>query len=226
VMGQTGTGKTTFISKATGLDLSIGHELESCTQHVEEFETTVDGRTVKLIDTPGFDDGARSDSDILENIAYYLKRAHDSKIYVTGIIYLHRITDPRMGGSAVRNLRLLKKICGPDFYGNLVLATIRWNEVSPEEGERRERGLRTKDTYWEEFIKQGATIRRHDDERESAIRIIRHLLKKTPVVLRFQRELAEHGIVAKTAVGEELISYLAEMSEKSRIRIAQLEKEL
>jgi flagellar biosynthesis GTPase FlhF len=30
VMGQTGTGKTTFISDATGMKLKIGHELDSC----------------------------------------------------------------------------------------------------------------------------------------------------------------------------------------------------
>ena len=30
VMGMTGAGKTTFISKITGLDMEIGHGLKSC----------------------------------------------------------------------------------------------------------------------------------------------------------------------------------------------------
>jgi putative ribosome biogenesis GTPase RsgA len=30
VMGQTGTGKSNFINKATGGSLGVGHSLESC----------------------------------------------------------------------------------------------------------------------------------------------------------------------------------------------------
>jgi flagellar biosynthesis GTPase FlhF len=34
VMGMTGAGKTTFISKTTGLDMEIGHGLRSCRYNV------------------------------------------------------------------------------------------------------------------------------------------------------------------------------------------------
>ena len=47
--------------------------LESCTADVrvaEEF--ALDGRTVTLIDTPGFDDTTKSDTDILKLIAFFL----------------------------------------------------------------------------------------------------------------------------------------------------------
>ena len=46
---------------------------ESCTAEVKlANEFTLDGRTVILIDTPGFDDTPRSDVDILNVIAAFL----------------------------------------------------------------------------------------------------------------------------------------------------------
>ena len=51
----------------------IGESLESCTAQVQiadQFE--LDGRTVTLIDTPGFDDTTKSDADILKMIAFFL----------------------------------------------------------------------------------------------------------------------------------------------------------
>ena len=50
--------------------------LESCTAEVElTNEFTLDGRTVALIDTPGFDDTSRSDMDVLKMIATSLATA-------------------------------------------------------------------------------------------------------------------------------------------------------
>ena len=47
--------------------------MESCTTDVKlANEFTVDGRTVILIDTPGFDDTTKSDAEILRLIAAYL----------------------------------------------------------------------------------------------------------------------------------------------------------
>ena len=90
----------------------------------------------------------RSDADVLEIIGTYL---YLEKIFLTGIIYLQRITDVRMQGSAVRSLRILKKLCGPKYYSNIVLATIKWDQVNYEEGEYREKQLRSEDEYWAEL---------------------------------------------------------------------------
>ena len=132
----------------------------------------------------------------------------------------------RMQGSAVRNLRILKKLCGPKYYGNVVLATIKWDEVNYEEGEYREKQLKSENEYWAEFIKEGATVRRHKAGKESAISIVKHLLDKTPTFLQFQRELAELGIIGKTEVGEEVISYLAEFNKRNNQKMEVLRKEL
>ena len=91
VMGATGCGKSTvcavclaimnrissnflqFINLASSSSLRVGMGLESCTAGVglaDKF--TLDGRSVILIDTPGFNDTTKSDSDILEMIAAFL----------------------------------------------------------------------------------------------------------------------------------------------------------
>jgi predicted GTPase len=91
-MGATGSGKTTvrqsrfvyipgidkgelqFINLVSGSNLRVGKGLKSCTNIVQmamPFE--IDGRSITLIDTPGFDDTTRSDTDILKMIAGFLQ---------------------------------------------------------------------------------------------------------------------------------------------------------
>ena len=48
-------------------------DLESCTAEVKlANKFTLDGKTVTLVDTPGFDDTLKSDADILKMIAAFL----------------------------------------------------------------------------------------------------------------------------------------------------------
>ena len=62
-----------FINRASGSNLRVGTGLESCTDEVHVADKfTLDGRSVTLIDTPGFDDTSRSDTDILRTIATFL----------------------------------------------------------------------------------------------------------------------------------------------------------
>jgi predicted GTPase len=58
---------------ATGKDVIIGHDLESCTADIQEIDVQIDEKTVTLIDTPGFDDTNKSDTEILTVIANYLE---------------------------------------------------------------------------------------------------------------------------------------------------------
>ena len=92
-MGATGTGKSTvscswavryrresssicltqFINLISGSDLGVGRGLRSCTGAVQVAGAfNLDGRSVVLIDTPGFDDTVRSDTDVLKMIAAFL----------------------------------------------------------------------------------------------------------------------------------------------------------
>ena len=81
------------------------------------------------MDTPGFDDTDRDDGDVLNEIASWLYLQRKKELKLTGLIYLHRITDNRVGSTAVRNLRLLRALVGEDNMRNLVLVTNRWEDL-------------------------------------------------------------------------------------------------
>jgi predicted GTPase len=89
-MGPTGSGKSTvsnctlanscvvpesgkFINLATGVDAGVGHDLESFTSEIGIIKMTFLGCNVVFVDTPGFDDTKRSDSDILKMISDWLE---------------------------------------------------------------------------------------------------------------------------------------------------------
>ena len=84
---------------------------------------------VYFVDTPGFDDSTRSDTDVLKNIVHWLGAMRERRIKISGIIYLHRITDTRVGGLAWRNLRMLHNLVGADKMANVLLVSTRWEEV-------------------------------------------------------------------------------------------------
>ena len=72
----------------------------------------LNGVRVWLIDTPGFDDTYRSDAEVLKDVAFWLAAAYTKHTQLAGILYLHRITEPKFQGSAKRNLRMFQQLCG------------------------------------------------------------------------------------------------------------------
>ena len=70
---ENSTNAFQFINLASCSNLQVGVSLESCTDEVQlANEFTLDGRRVVLIDTPGFDDTTKSDTDVLKMIADFL----------------------------------------------------------------------------------------------------------------------------------------------------------
>lgn len=65
-----------FINLASGSHLQVGEGLRSCTPEVQTSNPFVLlGRRVTLIDTPGFDDTLKTDTEILKLIASFLANA-------------------------------------------------------------------------------------------------------------------------------------------------------
>ena len=62
-----------FVNIASHSNLQVGTSVQSCTADVQLADKFIlDGRQVLLVDTPGFDDTTKSDTDILRNIAAFL----------------------------------------------------------------------------------------------------------------------------------------------------------
>ncbi|KAK3401544.1 P-loop containing nucleoside triphosphate hydrolase protein [Sordaria brevicollis] len=191
VMGLTGSGKSTFISQCVGQNLGIiGHGLQGFTQEVScHMFTYSESVNVYLVDTPGFDDTTLTDSDVLKAIATWMGDTYQNKIMLNGIIYLHRITDPRMQGSALKNLHIFRKLCGKDAFKNVTLATTMWEAVSLEDGERRERELLETPDFWKPMYQKDAVVARHYNNRQSAMAILERFMRKEPIVTSLQEEM-------------------------------------
>ena len=128
------------------------------TGKVDIYPSTLPDKTkLFLVDTPGFDDTYRSDTDILGELANWLNNSYAENIRLTGIIYLHRISDTRLRQTAMKNLKMFKALCGEDGLPSVVLATTLWTNVSPADGVMRETELRENPNMWKKMIERPGT---------------------------------------------------------------------
>ena len=83
---------------------------------------------VTLVDTPGFDNTERVDTDPLLELAAWLEQ-RQNEVKLAGLIYLHNITDNQLGSFAVENFRLVRALVGENNMKNVVLVTNRWEDI-------------------------------------------------------------------------------------------------
>jgi len=168
----------------------------------------LDGHSILLFDNPGFDDTSRSDTEILTQIAAFLAQTYQEGTKLAGIIYMHRISDMRVGGISVRNIRMFEELCGPSPLKNVAIVTTMWGPgIKPEVGERREKQLASDERFFKFALDNGAHLLRHVDEADvgSAQAIIRSFFKNQPEAMCIQRELVDEGKdISQTAAGEVL----------------------
>jgi len=223
VMGMTGSGKTTFISKVTGRkDLKIGHNLTSCTRDIQVVETKIEGRTVRFVDTPGFSDTHLSDTEVLQLIADYLSAAYKQKMKLSGLIYLHPISDNRVTHHSTKNLEMFRYLTGEKNLKNVVLATSMWDKVTAAEGEEREAELKSK--FWRVMLAMGAKTARHHGTHDSAVEVARLLLKNDPFYLQLQEEMGElHLLLKDTKAGEKVWEDILQMKADHKRELAEMD---
>ena len=191
------------------VDDKLGRSLtgNTGTSQVSIHTTCVLGRTVHLIDTPGFNDSRRSDGETLQELAYWLAAAYERDIKLSGIIYLHCITNNRFQGSAVRALRAFKKMCGEEVFKGIIVATTMWDKVTTDElakAEVRHEDLQAK--ILQDVIRGGGKLVRLSAVEIDAARILQHIVSKDRrLTLAFQRELVdENRLIHETGAGQVL----------------------
>ncbi|KAI6044167.1 P-loop containing nucleoside triphosphate hydrolase protein [Pisolithus marmoratus] len=210
-MGPTGVGKSTFVDRAFGRpDVGAGHDLKSYTKEMRPLRYPhSDGiRNIVLVDTPGFDDTFMTDAQILRQIAHWLNTTYKKNIKLSGILYLHRISDNRVSGTPLRNYNMFKELCGKDNFKNVILVTTMWDEVAEEVGSAREKELRS--DFWRSMISLGSSVYRFEGTMESAWKIINSLSVAPPSQrrpLQIQREMVdEHVPLHRTAAGRAVMA--------------------
>ncbi|KAM0302797.1 hypothetical protein ACHAO8_011571 [Botrytis cinerea] len=190
------------------------------------------GRRIFFIDTPGFDDTKICDTEILKTLVDFLASGYKSGIKLTGIVYLHRISDNRMPGSAVRNLEVFEALCGPDCFRNVALATTFWGSgPPPPQYLAFETQLQNTENFWKPMIKHGSRVFRQNNGLQSAMAIVDHFLTLKPVVMQVQREIVDDGASlldteAGRRVNQDLLDYQDKIAEDLKIIQEKFEREL
>ena len=157
---------------------------------------------------------------MIENLARY---KHGSTL--SGVIYIHRISDKRFTGIAGRNFKMFRELCGDSTLRNVVLVTNMWGEVSQEDGEEREEELIT--NFFKPVLDKRAQIARHHNTVESAHDIIRHIIRNRPAALQIQRELVDEGKdIGDTAAGEAVNKELNEQIRRHRAELKTIKEEM
>ncbi|KAN0095155.1 P-loop containing nucleoside triphosphate hydrolase protein [Hyaloscypha variabilis] len=205
-MGPTGSGKSRLINTLTNqASVKVGHGLESLTSKIEVVDWTYKKNRFKLVDTPGFDDTYLSPTEILTEIAMFLRELYERKVYVNGILYLYPITNTRVTGSILEGLAMMRRLVGENSLKNVILVTTFWDKLRSvdESGLERERQLREK--FWEPLIYHGARIARSCNNRESALNLVNMVLISQRTILDLQRELVdEKRALLDTAAGKKM----------------------
>jgi len=182
------------------------------------YGAVVDEQPYRFLDTPGFNDTERSETDILLSLSTWLCDLFRTGVTISGILYFHRISDERMQGSTLRSLRAFEALCGDASMHNAIFVTTYWDKVSPAIGEERETEL--KEVYWVAMTQKGANTARFDGTVEGAKKIVGSFQSREDIVLAIQREVVtDKRELSKTDVGR-IIDEGLERSQK------QLENEL
>jgi hypothetical protein len=179
------------------------------TAQVTPYQFILGDKEITLIDTPGFDDTNRSETEVLKEIADWLETTYRlGDIKLNGIIYIHNIQDHKVTGSGLRNLRMFRNLCGDNPLKNVLLVTSCWEICDPERGEARETELMNDPEFWKPFIAKGSRTARFTDV-ESGIAMLHQFSDTTPVILKIQQELVDEqkqlvDTLAGQTVNEEL----------------------
>ncbi|PPQ79480.1 hypothetical protein CVT26_015216 [Gymnopilus dilepis] len=207
IVGSTGAGKSFFINALLQQQdrMPVGRGLTACTTEIDyaclktselELYPHLKAYRIILVDTPGFNDCDKDDTQILDNIIQELKEPPKRKARLGGIIYLHDIMVSRFDGGSQQNLQMLQKLCGTSRLNNVILATTKWGRKK-QHSEDLHNQLIAK--YWKALLEKGARVRRFDADFRSAWDVI------DPVISTIAQQLSQD-----TFFGMELGGYDAE----------------
>lgn len=143
------------------------------------------------------------------------------------VIYMHRITDIRIGGTARKNFEVFKQLCGANNFTNIAIVTNMWNMVSEGRGAAREFELKQDPLFFRMPLEQGAAMFRHDNTAKNAQNAISYLIKKRPFLLRIQRELVdEKKDISETAAAIVVQGEIATVTRKHEKELEEIREDM
>jgi uncharacterized Zn finger protein (UPF0148 family) len=147
-----------------------------------------------------------------------------------GVIYLHDITNTRVGGSAVRNIEMFGSVVGEQAANNVVVVTTKWDLVESSVADQRQRELAENPKFFGTILNRGATMEKYK-QGSSPVGIVRSILRKdTRVTLKIQTEMAEGKTIKETEAGgilnRAVEEALKEAEERHQKQIEDLKKSM
>lgn len=158
-------------------------------------------------------------------IADYLAAAYSEDMRLSGLIYIHPISDNRVTHHATKNLEMFRKLTGEKNLKNVVLTTSMWDKVNKEDSVKREAELQGK--FWNVLTAFGAKYARHDGSTDSARKIASMLMRNKPFYLQLQEEMGKGNMALKdTSAGKEIMIELARIKEQHQNELAEMKEML
>ena len=132
------------------------------------------------------------------------------------------MTDARMRGTTLQNLKVFQSLCGKENLEAVVFGTTKSGKLTPEAYARREKQL--SDVYWKDFKNRGARVFKLLPSHESALQLVEAVLGKAQLeqrVLLIQKELVDLAkMLPATEAGKELKYTLEEIMEHQKRALA------
>jgi hypothetical protein len=159
--------------------------------------------------------------DLVVNSDHFMFSLLTSGSRASGII------DPRMTGTAMKNLQLLQDICGNESLSNVLLVTTFWEHVPPDIGSRRERELAN--DFWRPLVELGSKIYRYrfkSSGKELMQEILDH--QSSIIELQIQAELTgagPGGSLLDTTVGRRVQAGLHHQLEQLGMTLKHVQEE-
>lgn len=100
-----------------------------------------------------------------------------------GTIYLHRISDNRMGQVALQSLHAFQNMCAQEALPHIAIVLSMWDDVTPDIREGRRKALCERERYFKPLIEAGAVALAYDRTASSAHEVIQQcLVERTPQI--------------------------------------------
>jgi hypothetical protein len=166
--------------------------------------------------------------EILSSISSWL---HLHKVFIVGIVYLHRISDKRFTGASHMNLNVMQAICGEHFLPHVVVCTTMWNNLPDQkvfsEAEARENELVSSSDLLQPLLAKGAKYMRYTGTQETGRAIVQAILERPAThAMNLQLELRDPNCeLEDTGAGRLITAEIRRKEEKLRRERAEEEEE-
>jgi hypothetical protein len=175
-----------------------------------------------MIELPGLDSTHYSDGEIFLDIAGWMAIAYEKKLYLSGIVYLHPITDRCMRGSSFLSIRMFKELVGSkNSFSQVTIVSTMWDKLDLASiGVAREDELTATEDFWGSIVKRGSRVARHSNSRDSAMSIVDSIVERQrTIVLGIQDEMVNKRLrLDETAAGRFLIREIKKERNKSEVK--------